>query len=178
MLKNFLIIPKTIDVFYCTIKRDNFLIFKNKQNHGRIYIHLCKYISIHKQNQELSFVLLDNLYKLQYYGFLKYLEGILNSFKILPKKTLLLRGLGLKSVLLENQLLLKLGYSHDITVPFLKNEYNVIVGKNFITLLDYNKVKIGNFIDTLYRFKKADCYKGRGFIKKEKPVLLKIIKKT
>ena len=54
----------------------------------------------------------------------------------------------------------------------------IFIGKKFITILNYNKIYLGNFVEKIFRLKKANCYKGRGLYYKEKNIITKIIKKT
>lgn len=112
-------------------------------------------------------------------GFFLYLKNFLITFQIPTKKTLVLRGLGLKAILKDCTLSLKLGYSHENIISINSSDMNTIfLGKKSISILNYNKLLIGNFSEKICRLKKANCYKGRGLYLKEKNLITKVIKKT
>lgn len=173
-------IPNNINYKFLIINKKKLLIFNAETFIPKlnIYIILPSYIKIQKSNQKLNFELLITNKIKDFNGFITYFDSLLYGFRLPLKKTLLLRGLGLKCILINNNLQLKVGYSHLINVNVNPQTFNFIVGKNYISIFCYNKILIGNFVKNLYKIKKADPYKGRGFVLKSKPITLKIIKKS
>lgn len=96
------------------------------------------------------------------------------------KKKLLLKGLGYKAVLKNDEtvLELKIGYSHSISLPIEKQNVKVILDKNTLTVEGTNKTKVGNFVNKIRNLKLPDRYKGKGFWYKNEVIQLKEINKT
>ena len=173
-------LSNNINCKFLILNNKKFLIFtaKNFIPQLDIYIVLPLYIKIQKKDQNLNFLLKDPKNIKNFNGFMSYFDSLLYGFRLPLKKTLLLRGLGLKGLLTSNILQLKLGYSHIISINVNTKVFNFIIGKNFISIFSYNKGLVGNFVKNLYKLKKADPYKGRGIVLKNKPIVLKIIKKS
>jgi large subunit ribosomal protein L6 len=96
------------------------------------------------------------------------------------RKKLLLKGLGYKAVLKneESVLELKIGYSHVIAVPITKESIKVIIDKNTLIVEGFDKVEVGNFVNKIRNLKLPDSYKGKGFWYKNEVIKLKEINKT
>jgi len=78
------------------------------------------------------------------------------------EKKLILEGVGFKSEVKPNKLVLALGFSHGVEVPipeglFLKAE------KNVITINGIDKELVGQFAAKVRALKKPEPYKGKGF---------------
>jgi large subunit ribosomal protein L6 len=173
-------LPDNINCKFLILNNKKVLIFTSENfiPQLNIYIVLPLYIKIKKHNNNLNFSLIKQTNFKEFNGFMAYFDSLLYGFRLPLKKTLLLRGLGLKGTLVNNVLQLKLGYSHLIYVNVNTKVFNFILGKNFISIFCYNKGLVGNFVKNLYKLKKADPYKGRGLVLKSKPIILKIIKKS
>lgn len=173
-------LPNNINCKFLILNNKKILIFtaENFIPQLNIYIVLPLYVKIQKQDQNLNFLLINPANIKDFNGFISYFDSLLYGFRLPLKKTLLLRGLGLKGTLISNILQLKLGYSHIISMNVNTKMFNFIIGKNFISVFCYNKGLVGNFVKNLYKLKKADPYKGRGLVLKNKPMVLKIIKKS
>ena len=112
-------------------------------------------------------------------GIYTYIKNFIINFQVPSKKTLILRGLGLKASFQDSTLSLKLGYSHEHNIEINPQDQNkIFIGKKFISVINYNKIFLGNFVEKIYRLKKANCYKGRGLYYKEKNIIIKAVKKT
>lgn len=115
--------------------------------------------------------------------------SILNTFKntlfdllkkkSLGKKKLKLTGLGYKATTNKstNTLNMKLGYSHPINITIPKTIARVRTSKTSIVIESIDKITLGNFTNSIYSYKKYDCYKGKGFSKGNDKKKLKEIKK-
>jgi len=94
-------------------------------------------------------------------------------------KKLILKGLGLKAQLDGTQsiLELKLGFSHEIKIGFSKQDFNISVHKNIISVEGFNLEKINNFLHKIRLLKFPNAYKGKGIWYKNETRIYKVIKK-
>lgn len=95
------------------------------------------------------------------------------------KKKLRLKGLGFRinTDLAKNEIVLKLGYSHLITLNIPDFITNVKVKKNLMLIESFDKVALGDFVKKVQDLRKADAYKGKGFSGQYDKKKLKVIKK-
>jgi len=77
------------------------------------------------------------------------------------EKKLIVEGVGFKSDLQGNKLVLNIGFSHpvELTVP---EEIECVVEKNNITITGVSKEKVGQFAAVIRSKKKPEPYKGKG----------------
>lgn len=171
-------LPGNINVYFLYIQNQRFLIFKNTQSDVSVSINIP--ISVYvKKIKNLLILNEDTIDLKKINGFYRYLKNFIISFQVPAKKTLILRGLGLKATFQDLILSLKLGYSHENSIKVNPLDHNkIFTGKKFITVLNYDKIFLGNFVEKIYRLKKANCYKGRGLYYKEKNIITKVVKKT
>jgi len=110
-----------------------------------------------------------------YYSLLKtHLKGITQKFKI----NLFLKGIGLKVQKLENDLIFKLGYSHDIKI-IIPNNIDVTVFQNTnLILYGFNWEQLTQFASNIKKLKKVEPYKGKGILLKNEQILRKEGKKN
>jgi hypothetical protein len=101
------------------------------------------------------------------------------SFNILKRKILILKGLGLKAFLFKEKKLLslKLGYSHVCDLYFDSELILNLLKKNFIQLKSFNKEKLGSFAFKIKNLKQPDNYQGKGIYYKAEKKKLKQVKK-
>ncbi|MDI9325283.1 MAG: 50S ribosomal protein L6 [Alphaproteobacteria bacterium] len=85
------------------------------------------------------------------------LKGVTEGFKTV----LIIEGVGFKSELKGNVILMRLGFSHPVEVPVPK-EITASVKDNHITLESYDKELLGNFAAKIRAIKKPEPYKGKG----------------
>lgn len=169
-------IIKETKISFCNIDSLKFLVFRNSNSNTRISINLPLEITVNKRDDFLYF---SSSNEKILNIFTNYVKNFQVEFKIPAKKTLILRGLGLKAYSEESDLKLKLGFSHEIKIPILlNNKSTFIFGKKSLSILNYNKIILGNFTEKIYRLKKANSYKARGLYYKEMPPILKVVKKT
>ena len=172
-------VPLVIKIYFLLLKNKRFLVLKNKNSIIFMTISIPAGIYIKKLNQFLILYNTDKKYNIEFYGFFTYLNNFILNYQLVSKKTLILRGLGLKVFLKESHLNFKLGYSNEKTISIDSITDTLFsIGKKSISIFSYDKVFLGNFIEKIYRLKKANCYKGRGLYYKDKYQLIKNIKKT
>ena len=128
---------------------------------------LLSFNSLHFKNKKKSFLkLYKSLIKLK-------IKGILQGFKL----NLFLKGLGFKAFIEQNNLILKLGYSHSITIPIPENIK--IINQTNKLIFNCNDLGIlTKYVHYIKNFKKPEPYKGKGLLLKNEIVYLKEGKKS
>ena len=76
-------------------------------------------------------------------------------------KKLILEGIGYKSEVKGNNMVLALGFSHPVSVP-IPEGLKVTAEKNNITVSGMDKEAVGEFAASLRALKKPEPYKGKG----------------
>ena len=168
-------------ISFAKINNNSFILFKFK-NTLINYLGLPVFIQCELKNKVLTFSTfkLDTSQVFQYNQFVLRFQDYLKRVEKPFKKKLLLKGLGYKAILKdENSVLeLKVGYSHTISLPIEKNVLKVILDKNSLTVEGFDKIKVGNFVNKIRTLKFPDSYKGKGFWYKNEVIKLKEINKT
>lgn len=103
----------------------------------------------------------------------------LRNIKRLYRKSLFLKGLGYKVTISDdkNFLLLRLGFSHNISIEIPTSRLIVRVNKNSIVVEGFDPVEVGNFANKIRYLKNPDSYKGKGIWYKNEIKTLKELKK-
>ena len=78
------------------------------------------------------------------------------------EKKLILEGVGYKSQVIGDKLVLALGFSHSVEVPILSG-LSVKADKNLLTITGMDKETVGSFAAKVRALKKPEPYKGKGF---------------
>ncbi len=76
-------------------------------------------------------------------------------------KKLILEGIGYKSEVKGDKLVLALGFSHPVNVP-IPADLKVTAEKNIITASGADKEVVGSFVAKVRSLKKPEPYKGKG----------------
>jgi len=85
------------------------------------------------------------------------IQGVTTPFE----KKLIVEGIGFKSDVSGKELVLALGFSHEIKVA-IPEELTVTAEKNVITITGIDKELVGKFAGQVKSFKKPEPYKGKG----------------
>jgi large subunit ribosomal protein L6 len=101
------------------------------------------------------------------------IKGVLQGFKL----NLILKGIGFKSFIENNNLLLKLGFSHNIIIPIPEN-IKIINQSNNIIFNSIDFIFLTQFVHYIKNFKKPEPYKGKGLLFKNEKILKKEGKKS
>lgn len=86
------------------------------------------------------------------------IKGVNEGFE----KKLVLEGVGYKSQVTGNKLMLALGFSHPVEVE-IPEGLNVKAEKNLLTISGTDKELVGSFSAKVRDMKKPEPYKGKGF---------------
>jgi ribosomal protein L6P/L9E len=106
------------------------------------------------------------------------LSWVKSSSKLFRNK-LILKGLGCKASLSNNQTILnlKLGYSHVLNVSIPTGRIKIRLCKNTITVQGHNSSEVGDFARRIRGLRYPDPYKGKGIWLKNEHRILKELKK-
>jgi large subunit ribosomal protein L6 len=110
-------------------------------------------LSISKQNKQMN--ALWGTYASHIKNMVK---GVNEGFE----KKLILEGVGFKSQVTGNKLVLALGFSHPVEVE-IPAGLNVKAEKNLLTIGGIDKEIVGSFAAKIRDLKKPEPYKGKGF---------------
>ena len=93
------------------------------------------------------------------------------------EKKLIIEGVGFKSEVTGEDLVLALGFSHPVKVP-IPADLKVTAVKNNISIIGIDKERVGEFAAKLRSLKKPEPYKGKGIRYQEEIIRRKQGKKT
>nr|YP_009547918.1 ribosomal protein L6 [Bremia lactucae]AZL92970.1 ribosomal protein L6 [Bremia lactucae] len=138
-----------VDYEYFFIKKNKLLISINK-----------------KKNKKSILNLYTKLIKLR-------MKGVLQGFKI----KLILKGIGFKSFIENNKLILKLGFSHSIVILIPEN-IKIINNINSLIFNSIDYIFLNQFVHMIKNYKKPEPYKGKGLLLQNEKILQKEGKKS
>ena len=144
-------------------------------NENYLYLKYNNIFFFLKKNKFLITTPIDEKKKLNLYNkLIKYkLKGILQKLKL----TLILKGIGFKALIKNNNLILKLGFSHNFLI-FIPLKIEILIKGNKIIFLSYDYIFLNQFIFFIKNLKKVDSYKGKGIFLENEKILLKEGKKS
>ncbi|RLN53945.1 hypothetical protein BBP00_00009128, partial [Phytophthora kernoviae] len=101
------------------------------------------------------------------------IKGVLQGFKL----NLILKGIGFKAFIKNNILILKLGFSHNISITIPSN-IKIINQNNTLIFSSLDNIFLSQFVHYIKNFKKPEPYKGKGLLLKNEKILQKEGKKS
>lgn len=101
------------------------------------------------------------------------IRGVLQGFKT----NLLLKGIGFKTSIEKNKLILKLGFSHNIII-LIPDNIKIINQTNILIFNSIDFIALNQFVHYIKNYKKPEPYKGKGFLLKNEKILQKEGKKS
>jgi large subunit ribosomal protein L6 len=101
------------------------------------------------------------------------IKGVLQGFKL----NLILKGIGFKAFVENDNLILKLGFSHNITIAIPSN-IKVISQANNLIFSSIDFIFLTQFVHFIKNHKKPEPYKGKGLLLKNEKILKKEGKKS
>jgi large subunit ribosomal protein L6 len=90
-----------------------------------------------------------------------HIKNMITGVNKVYEKKLIVEGVGFKVEVAGKELVLNLGFSHQIKVN-IPEELNVTAEKNTITISGINKETVGQFASKVRSLKKPEPYKGKG----------------
>lgn len=146
-------------------KETNNCFFKNKK------------VFIFKKNKRIFIIINENdkrnYKKLYKYLFFFKIKGLLQRFKII----LNLNGIGFKSFIKNQKLILKLGYSHIILIDIPTN-IKILNQNNKLIFYSSNFIFLTQFVHFVKSYKPVEPYKGKGLLLNLEKILRKEGKKS
>jgi large subunit ribosomal protein L6 len=101
------------------------------------------------------------------------IKGVLQGFKL----NLILKGIGFKASVENDNLILKIGFSHNITIQIPSQIKLINQGNNLIfSSIDF--IFLTQFVHYIKSHKKPEPYKGKGLLLKNEKILKKEGKKS
>lgn len=101
------------------------------------------------------------------------IKGILQGFKL----NLILKGIGFKSSIENNNLILKLGFSHNIVIK-IPPEIKLINQNNNLIFSSIDFIFLTQYVHFIKNHKKPEPYKGKGLLLRNEKILKKEGKKS
>lgn len=101
------------------------------------------------------------------------IKGILQGFKL----NLILKGIGFKASIENNNLILKLGFSHNIVIK-IPPEIKLINQNNNLIFSSIDFIFLTQYVHFIKNHKKPEPYKGKGLLLKNEKILKKEGKKS
>ena len=101
------------------------------------------------------------------------IKGVLQGFKL----NLILKGIGFKAFVENNNLILKLGFSHNIIITIPSN-IKVISQVNNLIFSSIDFIFLTQFVHFIKNHKKPEPYKGKGLLLKNEKIIKKEGKKS
>jgi large subunit ribosomal protein L6 len=96
--------------------------------------------------------------------------GVSQQFKL----TLILKGVGYRAVVQNKEIILNLGYSHQVKIP-IPDDISVEVEKNTtINLKSCDKELLGLFASNIRAWRRPEPYKGKGILYQNEQILRKV----
>ncbi len=170
ILVKVLFIPKKINIY---IRNKEILL---RSDFGNIKIEMPKNLAI-KKNE--SFISLKAMNREENFGtWYQLLKNVIHGLSRGYVSRLLLKGVGYKVFPKEENLEMKLGYSHIINFPIEKDIKLEVYKNTIINLKSPLKDKLGSISARMRSKREPDSYKGKGILYKGEKVSLKIGKKA
>jgi len=134
-----------------------------KSNH-QSFIKIPENLNCKVTSTNILFYLTNKRYLSSFGGFKTLLTNALHSQTLITKK-LFLHGLGYKVQISKGNFYFKIGFSHLVRLKRPKEIIRLgrIKKRPRLTIESYDKIKIGNFLNQVYNFKKLNSYKQKGF---------------
>lgn len=166
-----------LNLSFISFNNKRFFLIKIQNTFKYYFIPSC--LMFKKHNKSILFYSFDQNIYFNYDLYIINFLRFLNNFKKKLKKKILLKGLGFRVFLSENntEISFKIGFSHLVRLKVPLEITSIIVDKYFLIVESYNAVSLGNFCKKIKQLKTPDPYKNKGFSYKNENLLLKPIKK-
>ena len=88
-------------------------------------------------------------------------------------KTLLLKGVGYRAVVQDQEIILNLGYSHPVKIQIPENIFVEVNQNTTIILKSCNKEQLGLFASNIRSWRQPEPYKGKGILYENEQIIRK-----
>lgn len=106
------------------------------------------------------------------------IASMVKGVSTLLKKELLLHGVGIRASIKGKYISLTLGKSHPFKVEIPDDIKVVLEGGNTLVITSFNKERLSKFAALLVRLMPPEPYKGKGIRYKDRPLYLKVVRKS
>ena len=164
-----IIIPENVDVSYSGSK------ITVKGKFGTLQIIIPETIGIENENGILTVSLknktrnLSSLHGLYRTLINNMVVGVSEQFQV----TLILKGVGYRAAVQNNEIILNLGYSHPVKLEIPKTVSVDVVQNTTINLKSCDKELLGLFAANIRAWRQPEPYKGKGILYKGEQILRK-----
>ena len=164
-----IIIPENVDVSYSGSK------ITVKGKFGTLQIIIPETIKIENENGILTVSLknktrnLSSLHGLYRTLINNMVVGVSEQFQV----TLILKGVGYRAAVQNNEIILNLGYSHPVKLEIPKTVSVDVVQNTTINLKSCDKELLGLFAANIRAWRQPEPYKGKGILYKGEQILRK-----
>ncbi len=162
-------IPKDVNIKYS----DSEIIVKGK--FGTLQTKLPEIIKITQENDSLSVSLksetrnVKSLHGLYRTLINNMVIGVSEQFQI----TLILKGVGYRAAVQNNEIVLNLGYSHPVKIKIPKDISVEVIQNTTINLKSCDKELLGLFAANIRAWRQPEPYKGKGILYKDEQIIRK-----
>jgi len=96
--------------------------------------------------------------------------GVSEQFQI----TLVLKGVGYRAMVQQNEIVLSLGYSHPVKIEIPKEISVEVLQNTIINLKSCDKELLGLFASNIRAWRRPEPYKGKGILYKDEQIIRKV----
>ena len=96
--------------------------------------------------------------------------GVSEQFQI----TLVLKGVGYRAMVQQNEIILSLGYSHPVKMEIPKEISVEVLQNTTINLKSCDKELLGLFASNIRAWRRPEPYKGKGILYKDEQIIRKV----
>lgn len=162
-------VPKTVDIDYTGSE------IKIKGKFGSLQTSIPESIEVVKIEDTLKINLLENnrsvrsLHGLYRTIINNMIIGVSEQFEL----TLVLKGVGYRAVVQNNEIILNLGYSHPVKIEIPTTMSVDVIQNTTINLKSCDKELLGLFASNIRSWRCPEPYKGKGILYKDEQILRK-----
>lgn len=171
-IDEYFIIPKNIKI---KLEKNKQIIFENKLNKSSLII-IKDDIFLQKKNK-LFLIINKKMKKSLLILYKKIINIKIKSIQYNFRIKLILKGLGFKIFLQKKNLILKLGFSHNISI-FIPSKIKIKIKNNILIFSSADFIFLTQFIHYIRELKKPEIYKEKGLFLENETIYQKEGKKN
>lgn len=163
-------IPKNVDVNYSESKltvKGKFGELETKIPDGIEINHTNNLLKVSLKNDTRDLRSLNGLYRTLINNMI---IGVSEQFQL----TLVLKGVGYRAMVQNNEIVLSLGYSHPVKIEIPKEISVEVLQNTTINLKSCDKELLGLFAANIRAWRRPEPYKGKGILYKNEQIIRKV----